>query len=92
MVSRIVELLYDGVVDKVVRQSLNDYFCQEQMIKGGVWSGLMQDLYFCDGVRSPSQNRHKNAQNRAKYSKNKGKSTYTVTKIKLTGLTDQGWS
>ena len=42
-----------------------------------------------DGVRSPSQNRHKNAQNRAKYSKNKGKSTNTVTKIKLIGLTEQ---
>lgn len=69
-------------------QSQSNYFCSSEKNKRGVRSGLRLDLYFCDGVRSPSQNRHKNAQIRAKYSKNKGKSTYTVTKIKLKGLTE----
>ena len=61
MVSWIVELLCDGVPDKVVRQSLNDYFCQEQMIKGGVWHGLKQDFTSV----TVSEVRHKTVTNQA---------------------------
>ena len=69
MASQIVEINAVGAW-KLFRVKLQNShrvtnFVSVRKIKGGVRHGLKQDLYFCDGVRSPSQNRHKLSLNRA---------------------------